>query len=160
MKSMTAPVFVDTNILVYARDAGQPAKQPRAAEILRLLWHNRAGRLSTQVLQEYYVTVTRRLCPGLPRADARADLVALQAWQPHSPGPGTFRCAWEVEDRYGLSWWDSLVIAAASETGAGILLSEDLQHGQTFLGLRVLNPFHPDFQMADLPAGSSRIRNP
>jgi hypothetical protein len=83
------------------------------------------------------------------------NTTAFQAWHPHSPGISTFRRAWEVEDRYSFSWWDSLVIAAGLETGAGILLSEDLQHGQTISGMRVLNPFHPDFQMADLPAKRS-----
>jgi predicted nucleic acid-binding protein len=154
---MTAPVLVDTSILVYARDAGEPAKQPRASEILRLLWETRAGRVSTQVLQEYYVTVTRKLRPGLPVADARADVTALEAWRPHAPGTATFRRAWEVEDRYGFSWWDSLVIASALDTGSGILISEDLQHGQTISGLRILNPFHPDFQIADLPAKPPRL---
>jgi predicted nucleic acid-binding protein len=152
---MTAPVFLDTNILVYARDAGETAKQPRAAEILRRLWETRAGRVSSQVLQEYYVTVTRKLRPGLSRADARADVTAFQAWQPHSPGLATFRRAWDIEDRFGFSWWDSLVIASALETGARLLLSEDLQHDQTLSGLRVLNPFHPEFQMTDLSAKST-----
>ena len=147
---MTAPVFVDTNILVYARDAGETAKQPRAAEILRRLWETRAGRVSSQVLQEYYVTVTRKLRPGLPRADARADVTAFQAWQPHAPGPATFRRAWEVEDRFGFSWWDSLVVASAMESGARLLLTEDLQHGLVIDHLRVANPFHVDFQLNEL----------
>lgn len=101
------------------------------------------------------MTVTRKLRPGLPRADARADVTAFQAWRPHSPSPATFRRAWEVEDRFGFSWWDSLVIASALESGASLLLSEDLQHDQSISGLRVLNPFHPDFQMADLPSIST-----
>ena len=151
---MTAPVFVDTNILVYARDAGEPAKQARAVEVLRLLWAARSGRLSTQILQEYYVTVTRKLRPGLPLADARADVDALVAWQPTSPATATFRKAWQIEDRFQLSWWDSLVVASAMESGARLLLTEDLQHGLVIDHLRVANPFHVDFQLDELAAKS------
>jgi len=147
---MTAPIFVDTNVLVYARDAGEPAKQPRAMEVLRLLWASRSGRVSTQVLQEYYVTVTRKLRPGLPNADARADVDALFAWQPTSPTLSTFQKAWEIQDRFQLSWWDSLVVASAMESGSRLLLTEDLQHGLIIGNLRVANPFHVDFQLNEL----------
>jgi len=147
---MTAPLFVDTNVLVYGRDTTEPEKQVRAAEILGLLWETRRGRISTQVLQEFYVTVTRKLRPGLPRSDARRDVEAFLAWDPPPPGPGTFATAWRVEDRWGLSWWDSLVVASAMEQGCALLLSEDLQHGLQIDRLLVQNPFDGSFQLRDL----------
>ncbi len=142
---MTGPVFVDTNILVYARDAGEPVKQPLALELLRLLWESRRGRISPQVLQEYYVTVTRKLKPGLAKEAARDDISALLAWQPLAPSRTTFSKAWEIEDRFGFSWWDSLIVASAVESRCAILLSEDLQDGQEIGGLQIRNPFSPDF---------------
>lgn len=83
-------------------------------------------------------------------ADARAVVDALFAWQPASPASSTFRKAWEIEDRFQLSWWDSLVIASALESGCRLLLSEDLQHGLVIENLRVANPFHRDFQSDEL----------
>lgn len=138
---MTGPVFVDTNILVYARDAGEPAKQARAIELLRGLWESRLGRVSQQVLQEYYVTVTRKLKPGLSKQDARDDVAALLAWRPLATSDTTLTKAWELEDRCGFSWWDSLVVASALENRCLLLVSEDLQDGQLIDGLRIRNPF-------------------
>ena len=145
---MTGPAFVDTNLLVYARDAGEPVKQARAAAVLRVLWQSRLGRVSHQVLQEYYVTVTRKLKPGLPKEDARDDIVALLAWRPLAPSGSTLSKAWEIEDRCGFSWWDSLIVASALENRCTLLLTEDLQDGQQIDGLRVLNPFAPEFDIA------------
>lgn len=144
---MSDPVFVDTNLLVYSRDAGVPEKQARATEILRELWNLRRGRVSFQVLHEYYVTVTRKLRPGLPRMEAREDVEALLAWQPPVPSAETLRRAWDMEDRWGLSWWDSLIVVAALETGCRRLLSEDLQDGLEIESLRIENPFRPDFKL-------------
>ena len=145
---MTGPTFVDTNILVYARDAAEPVKQARAMELMRLLWESRLGRVSQQVLQEYYVTVTRKLKPGLPTADARDDIAALLAWRPLAPSGATLSKAWEIEDRFGLSWWDSLIVASALENRCTRLLSEDLQDGMHIEGLHIRNPFVPDFDMS------------
>jgi predicted nucleic acid-binding protein len=142
---MIGPVFVDTNILVYARDAGESSKQPLAADVLRLLWETRRGRISPQVLQEYYVTVTRKLRPGLTKEAARDDIRALHAWQPVAPSAATFAKAWEIEDRAGFSWWDSLIVASALESRCTILLSEDLQDGQEIDSLQIRNPFATGF---------------
>ena len=142
---MTGLTFVDTNILVYARDAGEPAKQARAMDVLRVLWKSRLGRVSQQVLQEYYVTVTRKLKPGLPKEEARDDIAALLAWRPLAPSGSTLSKAWEIEDRFGLTWWDSLIVAAALANRCTWLLSEDLQDGQQIDGLRIQNPFAPGF---------------
>src|SRR5512139_1680189 len=106
-------VFVDTNVLVYARDASERRKQPRAAEWLQRLWQERRGRVSTQVLQEYYVVVTSKLKPGIPVAEAREDVRLLQAWQPVAPDLALLEDAWDIHDRHHLSFWDAQVVAAA-----------------------------------------------
>ena len=138
---MTDLYFVDTNILVYGRDASEAQKNPIALEWLEFLWRTQRGRLSTQVLQEYYQVVTRKLAPGLPRETARQDVLDLTAWRPHMIDAQVLERAWTIEDRFGLSWWDSLIVAAAQRLGARRLLTEDLQAGQDFDGLSVVNPF-------------------
>ena len=136
------PVFVDTNVLVYARDSSEVEKQRRRASAwVDELWRRRSGRLSTQVLYEYYVTVTRKLVPGLPVADARSDVRDLSRWQPVALDEPLIELAWGVQDAHHLSFWDSLVVAAARQTGCAHLLTEDLQDGQDLGGTVVVNPF-------------------
>jgi len=135
------PCFVDTNLFVYARDASEPGKQPVAMRWLRELWERELGRTSVQVLSEYYVTVTDKLHPGLPVEVARSDIRALVAWQPLEISTGVVEGAWDVQDRYGYGWWDSLVIASALFLDCGCLLSEDMQHGQRIGPLTILDPF-------------------
>lgn len=138
---MAERVFVDTNVLVYHRDTTDPEKQAAAAEWMAHLWGTGAGRTSLQVLREYYVTVTSKLTPGLPAADAREDVLALRAWDPLEPGLDLVDDAWSVEDRYGFAFWDALIVAAARRLDCAVLLTEDLQDGQALDGLRVRNPF-------------------
>lgn len=141
---MTAPIFVDTNILMYARDAGARDRQARAGEWMAFIWQSGRGRISVQVLQEMYVTLTRKLRPGLPAAEAKAEVRALLPWQPLEIAPVILESAWSLQDRFQLSWWDALIVAAAQATQCGYLLTEDLQDGQNFDGLLVVNPFrHP-----------------
>ncbi len=134
-------VFVDTNVLVYARDASEPIKQPQARRWLDVLWASRRGRLSTQVLNEYYVTVTRKLSPGLTPVEAREDVQDLRTWQPILLDVTLIDRAFGMEDSYGFSFWDALIVAAAHVAGARYLLTEDLQDGQDLQGIRVVNPF-------------------
>jgi predicted nucleic acid-binding protein len=138
---MSARIFVDSNVLVYARDGGEVEKQPVAAAWLEAIWRSRRGRVSMQVLQEFYVTTTVKLKPGLPVADARREVEELSAWDPVVADTELLRSAWLVQDRYGLSFWDSLVVAAAQQAGCDVLLTEDLQDGQDLDGVRVVNPF-------------------
>jgi predicted nucleic acid-binding protein len=137
------PHFVDTktNVLVYFRDSSEPAKQQRAEEWIEHLVHTRAARTSLQVLNEFYVTVTRKLRPTLGRDEAKADVLDYLAWRPVQPSPALVEGAWELEDRYSLSFWDALVVAAARKAGCEKLLTEDLQEGQDFGGTTVVNPF-------------------
>ena len=138
---MIAPVFADTNVLVYARDAGEAEKQPMAVRWLTALWERRLGRLSYQVLSEYYVTVTRKLRPGMPTEAARADVRDLMAWSPLVVDRNLVEGAFSLMDRFSLSWWDSLIVSAAQASGCGHLLTEDLQEGQVFDRVEVVNPF-------------------
>jgi predicted nucleic acid-binding protein len=138
---MTVTVFVDTNVLVYARDSSEPSKQMRAAEWLRELWLEQRGRTSVQVLSEYYTTVTRKLRPGLEPDDAWDDVNALFAWQPQGIDRHVHERAREIERRHSLSWWDSMIVAAAQLQSCELLLSEDLQPGGRYGTLVVRNPF-------------------
>lgn len=142
--------FVDTNVLVYCFDDSDPTKRDRAQLVMRRLWETRTGRLSHQVLHEFYTTVTRKLKPTLPRPQARTETKDLLGWSPVSSSHAILDQAWQIEERYGLSWWDSLIVAAAIAQNCTILLTDDLQHGLEIGRLRVVNPFHSDFDIASL----------
>jgi predicted nucleic acid-binding protein len=134
-------VFVDTNVLVYADDARDADKRLRARAWLSRLWTERRGRVSTQVLNEYYAVATRKLGNSVTRGDARAEVRRYQHWSPWAIDHQTVETAWALEARFALSWWDSLMVAAALHQGCEWLLTEDLQHGQTIDSLRIVNPF-------------------
>jgi predicted nucleic acid-binding protein len=137
---MTA-VFVDAHVLLRSEDGSDPQKQARAIEWLQALWIRRCGRLSTQVLNEFYVNATRKLRPGMPAGDARAEVRRYQRWQPWVLDHATVETAWAVESRFGFGYWDSLVVAAAKAQGCRYLLSEELQHRQTVDSVQIINPF-------------------
>lgn len=139
---MSALVFVDTNIFVYAHQANEPVKQPLAVEWLEQLWREQLGRTSTQVLNEYYVTVTRKIKPPLSPADAWGEIRNLAAWKPQPTDFELMSHGHEIQQRYRLSWWDSLVVAAAQLQNCALLLSEDLQDNAMYGGVTVRNPFH------------------
>lgn len=138
---MSADVFVDTNIMVYARDSSEPDKQVVAKQWIAHLWESRGGRLSYQSFNEYYVITTQRLHPGLSKEEARCDLNALEAWNPLPINQPVIENAWRLQDRYQFSWWDSLIMSAAQIQGCKFILSEDLQHEQVVDDLIVVNPF-------------------
>lgn len=139
--STNVPTFVDTNVLVYSRDASEKRKQQRAHDWLTHLWVAHEGRVSFQVLEEYYTTVTRKLRPGLPREDARSDVSGLLAWRPVVIDELILMAAWDIEDATSLSVWDALIVSAAQAAGCQVLLTEDLQDGRTFGDVTVVNPF-------------------
>jgi predicted nucleic acid-binding protein len=141
---MSGTVFVDTNVLVYARDRSEESKQRRAVEWMAGLWETRLGRLSTQVLQEYYVTVTAKLDPPRSREDAREDVISLTAWNPAQIDLHLIERAWSLQDRFSFSWWDALIVASGLAGRSAYLLSEDLQDGQVIEGMRVISPFTHD----------------
>ena len=138
---MTARIFVDTNVLVYTRDASTLEKQVQAAEWMSYLWRVGNGRLSMQVVTEYYSVVTKKLKPGMDSIRAREDVEDLLAWQPLPLTTDLVLDAWQVQDLFQLSWWDSLIVSAARMQKCSYLLSDDFQHAQDFQGVRVINPF-------------------
>jgi len=144
---MNVNCFVDTNILVYSRDSSEPDKQLKAKAWLTQLWQQESGRISAQVMNEYYVTATQKLKPGLSKEQARSDLRALAVWQPLEVSTHLIESAWEVQDQYAYSWWDSLVIASALFLDCRYLLSEDMQHEQRVGNLEIINPFLMDVEL-------------
>ena len=140
-------VFVDTNVLLYADDARDTVKQVQCRGWLLALWQRRSGRLSTQVLNEYYVNVTRTL--NLPQGDARAKVRRFQLWQPWQIDHQTVETAWGIEARFGLRYSDALIVAAASQAGCTHVLSEDLGHEQYYGAVQVINPFKADISMLE-----------
>jgi len=131
--------FFDTNILVYADDKAAPAKQRRAIELVAL--HRRAGTgvLSLQVLQEYFVTVTRKL--RLDAQIARRKVELLAEFDVVAPDLDEILAAIDLHRLLGFSFWDALVLRTAKEAACTVLLSEDLQPGRTIDGVQIVNPF-------------------
>lgn len=138
---MTDKVFVDSNVLIYAHDQDADVKQQRASERLRELWENGLGRLNTQVLEEFYVNVTQKIKKPLSRSQAREVIRNYGLWVESAITPSTVVRASEISEAWRLAFWDSMIVAAAEQDGAGELLSEDLNHGQVIAGVRVVNPF-------------------
>lgn len=135
------PVFVDTNVLVYRYDITEPDKQSRAELWLDHLWSTGTGRVSVQVLQELYASLTRKLDQPMDASEARTVVRSLFAWDPVLVDRKTLEGAWLLQDRYSLSWWDGLIVSAAQVTGCRHLLTEDLSHDQALDGVRVVDPF-------------------
>lgn len=132
--------FVDTNLLVYAYDVDAGEKHDVAKQLLLQLWSDDAGAVSTQVLQEFYVTVTRKLSKPLGKRAAREVIGTYEAWDPFRPTVDDILAASQLEERHRLGFWDALVIVAAERSRCTMLLSEDLQHGRDFGTVRVHNP--------------------
>ena len=136
---MTAPVFVDSNVFLYAVDDADPRKQRVARDWRAELWKSRLGRVSFQVLNEFYVNAVR-LNPAASD-EVRAEVRDLLAWNPVAVDAAVIETAWKLQDRYQLPYWDSLIVAAAKVAACGFLLTEDLQNGQKLDGVEVVNPF-------------------
>ena len=138
---MTGRVFVDTNVLIYAHDLDAGLKHNRAVSIVSDLWEKENGILSVQVLQEFYVNVTRKISRPLTPASARGLIQNYLAWHVETNEPSTVLLASEIGERNLLSFWDALIVASASKAGADRILSEDLNHGQVIEGILIENPF-------------------
>lgn len=138
---MTELHFVDSNVLVYRHDADEPVKQAKAQQVLEAVWRRRCGRVSTQVLNEFYVVSTMKLAEPVAAEVSRAEIRQLETWGPVQVTAKIRERAWGIEDRFGFSWWDALIIAAAQHAGCRYVLTEDLQDEQDLDGLQVVNPF-------------------
>jgi predicted nucleic acid-binding protein len=137
---MSDKTFVDTNVLIYAHDIDAKAKHQLAKNVLRELWSQRSGVLSMQVLQEFYVNVTRKIASPLPKADARRVLNSYSIWCVETT-PTEIAAAFRIEDESRIGFWDALIVASAAKAGTVRILSEDLNAGQMIAGIRIENPF-------------------
>ncbi len=144
---MTNAVFVDTNVHFYAFDDAEPPKRAAAQAWRNSLWSTGRGRTSFQVLQEFYYQASKQF----PAAESqiRAEVNALLTWDPVEMNGGLLRTAWDIQDRYRMSFWDALIVAAARAASCRYLLSEDFQGGQNLDGVEVVNPFQRDFDSLD-----------
>jgi predicted nucleic acid-binding protein len=138
---MNARSFFDTNILVYADDKSAPSKQKRAIDLVAQ--HRRAGTgvVSIQVLQEYFVTVTRKL--GLEAKVARRKVELLAEFDVAAPDVDDVLAAIDLHRLHGFSFWDGLILRSAKQAGCSVLLTEDLQDTREIDGMRIINPFAP-----------------
>ena len=137
---MSDVVFVDTNILIYAHDIDAGLKRERAIESLRVLWESGAGRISVQVLQEFYVNATRKPAKPVARSTAREVVGSYGAWVREATTADTVLRASDIADLAQISFWDALIFASAEQSGATQLYSEDLNTGQSIVGIKVVNP--------------------
>jgi predicted nucleic acid-binding protein len=133
--------FVDTNVLVYAHDVSAGDKHARARALIEDLWITRQGCLSIQVLQEFFVTTTRKIPRPLDAADAGRIVSDLARWHVHAPAVSDVIAAINIHDRTGASFWDAMILRSAKELGCVTLHSEDLNSGQMYEGVQIRNPF-------------------
>jgi predicted nucleic acid-binding protein len=145
---MMSRVFFDTNVLLYQYDSQSPQKQAIAKQHVAQAWAERNGALSFQVLNEFMVNIQRKLDAqrdAAQIAQARADVLAFCAWNPVVTDRLLLENAWALQGRYGFSYWDAQVVAAALRAGAGVLMSEDMHDGlEVSAGdnrLVIANPF-------------------
>ncbi len=137
---MARRFFVDTNILVYAYDRLAGVKNERAFALVLHLWETGEGVVSTQVLQELCVSLRRRVANPAPTERIREIVRTYQTWQLVVNTAESVLRALEFEERYKISFWDALIVQAAESAGATVLYSEDLAAGQSYDGVRVVNP--------------------
>lgn len=137
---MTDIVFVDSNILIHAHDADAAAKRIRAAGKLRDLWESGGGRLSVQVLQEFFVNVTKKLSTPVGRSTAREVVSSYGAWIHEPTTAETVTRAVDIAEMAQIQFWDALIVAAAEQADATRIYSEDLNAGQRIAGIEIVNP--------------------
>lgn len=136
-----ANVFVDTNIIVYAYDASAGEKHRKALAIMENIWDAGHGIVSSQVLEEFFVSVTRKIARPMETSKAREIVKDLLKWKVVAVDGELILEAIDIHQRYKYSFWDCMIIQAAIQGGAGLLFSEDLSDGQTIGGVKIKNPF-------------------
>ena len=141
---MSAVAFVDSSVLIDAHDLDAGAKRERAVAKLRELWDSGTGRLSVQVLQEFYVNATQELATPIAGSTAREVIKTYGVWIRRATTVETVTRAAELSELARMSFWDALIVAAAEEVDAAELLSEDLNDGQAIAGIKVMNPLKGD----------------
>jgi len=136
---MNARSFFDTNVLLYADDESAPAKQRCSRDLMAEHRRSRTGVISLQVLQEYFVNLTRKLHVD-PRI-ARRKVEMLAEFDVAAPDVADILAAIDLHRLHGFSFWDALVLRSAQQSGCRILLSEDFQEGREIDGIQIVNPF-------------------
>lgn len=144
MKDKRDRHFVDTNILVYAHDNSAGNKYIKAKSLISDLWQSETGCISIQVLQEFYVVMTKKVKKPIRPEVAQKIIGNLGKWAIHSPSVEDILDSIDIQQRYNISFWDSLVICSAQKLGCGVIWSEDLNHGQLYGEVIVRNPFHKE----------------
>lgn len=137
---MSDRTFVDSNVLIYAHDFKATKKNPIAKAVLLDLWNEGSGVLSMQVLQEFYVNVTRKIPSPLPKGSARGIVNSYAIWCVET-SPAEIDMAFRIEDEARIGFWDALIVSSAVKSGATRILSEDLNAGQIISGISIENPF-------------------
>ena len=141
MTAESAREFVDANVLVYAFDASAGDKKATAEQLLAQLWQAGTGCLSVQVLQEFFVTVTRKVAEPLSVDEASERVREFGAWKVFAPGADDVLRAIALHKQANMSFWDAMVVHAATELGCDVLWTEDLNDGQVIGGVRIRDPF-------------------
>lgn len=143
MSADAPPEFVDANVLVYAFDSSAGAKRVAAKQLLERLWDTGIGCLSVQVLQEFFVTVTRKVAKPLSADEAADRIRDFALWKVFAPVADDVVGAIEIQKQAKIGFWDAMIVRAAAESGCDVLWTEDLNHGQLLRGVRVRDPFKP-----------------
>ena len=133
--------FVDANVLVYAFDSSAGKKQRAAQALLERLWESNTGCLSVHVLQEFFVTVTKKVAKPLPLDDATQRVRELAAWRVFAPTADDVVAAIGLHSQTKIGFWDAMIVLAAAESGCDVLWTEDLNDGQLIRGVRIRDPF-------------------
>ena len=136
--------FVDANVLVYAFDSSAGHKRQVARQLLERLWETSTGCLSIQVLQEFFVTVTRKVAKPLPVEDATARVREFTTWSVFTPTAADVMAAIGLHTQVRIGFWDAMLVLAAAESGCDVLWTEDLTNGQLVRGVRIRDPFAED----------------
>jgi predicted nucleic acid-binding protein len=136
---MPARSFFDTNVLVYADDKAAPAKQRKALDLVAEHRRASSGVVSLQVLQEYFVTITRKLHVDATVARRKVELLA--EFDVAAPDVVDVLAAIDLHRLHGFSFWDALIVRAAKQAGCSVLFSEDMQTAREVDGVRIVNPF-------------------
>ncbi len=136
-----AKVFVDTNILIYAHDTSAGRKHQIARERVFELWNQKNGVVSTQVLQEFFVCITRKIPCPVDIQTGKKIVEDLLSWETVVNDGNAILDAIDIQNRYHFSFWDALILQAATKAGANVMLSEDLTAGHKIRGVTIQNPF-------------------
>lgn len=144
---MSDRYFVDTNILLYAHDRLAGVKYTRAKRLIEHLWHSQQGVLSTQVLQEFCANARKKLTHAISADELKAIVEDYLNWNVVVNSPRSILKVLELEDRYRISFWDALILQAAEEAGASMLYSEELNNGEYYGSVQVINPLTDSFHL-------------